>query len=243
MSERRTHAVGERRFDEALFGVTVPPGGCLDSAATRLCCAFAEAMGAELESVFFRGGITLRFGMRAPRRSSVALRRVWISWSRRMPLVLAPWFATFAVVCVRRMGAVSWAERERLRVVVLLDSAGMPDGEGAGRVRFTLGDEKTGVVVLRGMRGDCLTVRGVTVVLRSVRFVPPVAAEWVDRCAVAEPSVNVGDGASERMSFSSIGDIGASEEGGVGTTARANRSRKMAISLLASVLVSQSRVQ
>lgn len=238
-SESRTHAVGERRVDEAL-GVTVPPGGGLESAATRLCCAFAEfATGVEVDSCF-RGGITLRLGMRAPRRSSVAFRRVWMSCSRRMPLVLAPWWATFDVVNVRRIGAASLVDSDRFRVVVLLERAGIAEGEGAGSVLLTLGDDRTGVVVLRGIRGDCLTVRGVTVVLWSARFVAAVTADWEDRCVVADPSVGVGDGAAECMSLSNIGDIGASEEGGVGTTARASRSRKMAISLLASVRLAKT---
>lgn len=151
-------------------------------------------------------------------------------------MVFVAWPLTLAVVNVRRMGAGS--VDARFRVVVLLVRAGIPDGEGAGSVLLTFGEAKTGVVVLRGMRGDCLTVRGVTVGLRSVRLV--TVADCDDLCVVAEASVSVGEGASARECRSIIGDIGASDDGGVGTTALARRSRSMAISLLASVRVSQS---
>lgn len=237
-SDNITHAVGERMLELLPVGVTFAGGGGFNNAATRVCCAFAEPdePAVELGSVLLRGGMTLRFGMRAPKRSSVALRRVWMSCSRRRPLVLVACPLTLAVVNVRRMGAGSFDAR--FRAVVLLVRAGIPDGDGAGSVLLTFGDAKTGVVVLRGMRGECLTVRGVTVGLRSVRFV--AAADCDDLCVALEPSVSVGEGASERVGMSSIGDIGASEDGGVGTTARARRSRSMAISLLASALVSQA---
>lgn len=88
------------------------------------------------------------------------------------------------------------------------------------------------------MRG----LRGVTAVDLSVRS---VAVDRDDRSVAEEKSVGVGDAImSERESerevvrecrvLSGAGDMCASDEGGVGTTARSSWSRRIAISLLAS---------
>jgi hypothetical protein len=69
---------GDRMLELPPVGVTFVLGGGFDKAATRVCCAFAapDEPVVALGRVLLRGGRTLRFGMRAPKRSSVALRRV-----------------------------------------------------------------------------------------------------------------------------------------------------------------------
>lgn len=99
-----------------------------------------------------------------------------------------------------------WVIPLKLRLVVVRDSAGIPEEEGEGAmplaVRLTVGEiMPVGVDVLLGTRrGDCKgrrAVRGVTTDL-SVRS---VAVDRDDRSVAVEKSVGVGEGImSERES-------------------------------------------
>lgn len=125
------------------------------------------------------------------------------------------------------------------------ESAGMLEGDDT-LDRLAEGDSG-GSAERLGTRGEPgtwplgRTLDGVTVVDRSLRS---PAADRTERSVVADLSVGVGEAASEREPVrecdtrSGTGDIGAVDDGGVGTTIRASWSRRIAISLLASGWVS-----